>query len=341
MIEPAWFNGDVAISNIVMLSSINIVRNISNATFPLYCSDNEKKDISDMLLKSIDNIDYSIYNYDKKYCISDISKLEANILYERSLIPKKIAHNKHVHLCITDGDKSSILINGKDHISIKMQDSGAHLFSLYGMAENIERSLESDVEFAFNKEFGYLTSSVKNTGCAITAMSMLSIPILSFFNTSYLENFYKECSSLGFIVLNDKSEKANSSDNLIYIKNKYSFGISEADILDGLVYLVNSIVDNEIKFRKRYIEEYRSIIEDKVFRSYNLLKSARIITYKEVRNSLSWLRAGVFYNLIKIDIYTINKMFVFLKNAHLHAISGYDLDDYNELRAHYARKFLG
>ncbi len=63
MKEPTWFNGNLASSNIVMLSSVNIIRNIANSSFPKFASENEKKDISEVILSSLDS--QSFYNYKK------------------------------------------------------------------------------------------------------------------------------------------------------------------------------------------------------------------------------------------------------------------------------------
>ncbi len=97
---------------------------------------------------------------------------------------------------------------------------------------------------------------------------------------------------------------------------------------------------HSVQCRQKFIKTEKYIIEDQIFRSYSLLKSARIISYKETKDAILWLRVAVFYGILDIDLYTLNKMFIFLKKAHLKYTNEINVLSHNEARAYYARKYL-
>ncbi len=340
--EPIWLSKNGSNSDVLYLSSVNIVRNIEGYKFVENANFQEKSFVTDMLCNTITKDVVRAFNYDRKYHLPDLDSAELKILRERYILPRKISNYECAYLYTADNEKKSILINEKDHISIRVSDSTVDLFSLYEIAENIEHIFEQNVIFAFDNNFGYLTKSVKNAGCALEASAIVCVPILSYFNKSFLENFYRECRDLGFIVLNERGQKALNFDNFLYIKNKYSFGMSEHDILNSLIYIVNTFIQKELEIRDSALIKYKTAIEDKIYRSYNMLKSARLISYREAKNALLWLRVAVFYGILDIDINTINKMLLFLKKGHLDSFNASANEDknYNKLRASYISIFL-
>ncbi len=344
ILDPIWLRTNPHNSDVLFLSSINIVRNIAGQKFVENSSPRENVLIANMLCNSIEKKTCDEFDYTHKYHLVNLEKTELKMFRERYLLPKKITNDEHAHLYIAESEKKSVLINGKEHISIRVSDCTSDVYSLYESAENIEHFFEEKHVFAFDDEFGYLTSNIKNAGCALVASAVLCIPTLSYFNKDYLENFYKECSALGFVVLNEKGQKATNYDNFIYVRNKYSFGMSENDILNTMSYILNNFIEQELDLRESVISKYKTSIEDKVYRSYNVLKSARLISYQEAKNALLWLRVAVFYDILDVvNIDTINKMLLFLKKGHLDNFSNIDADsktNYNEMRANYISTFL-
>ncbi len=340
ILEPIWLHKSAGSSDVVFMSSINIFRNVEGQKFVEHSTSEENSILGSMLCDFVEKDTSDAFDIAEKYCLPDLEKSELKILQERYLLPKKIFKYENSYLYTAENEKKSILINGNEHISIRVSSSTADVFSLYNSIESIEHIFERSVGFAFNDEFGYLTSSLKNTGCAFVGSAILCIPMLSYFDKNYLDNFYRECFDLGFVVLNEKGQRATNCDNFVHVKNRYSFGMSEHDILHTLGYIINTFVQKELELRENLAPQYKTVIEDKIFRSYNTLKSARLIGYKEAKNALLWLRVANFYNMFGINIDTINKMLVFLKNGHLDNFNTDNTSNYNEMRANYISMFL-
>jgi len=69
-------------------------------------------------------------------------------------------------------------------------------------------------------------------------------------------------------------------------------------------------------------------LDDRLWRSYGLLKSALMISSEETLLHLSHLRMGVNLGRIKdVDIRTVNELFLQVQPAHLQKAQGMKLND--------------
>lgn len=91
------------------------------------------------------------------------------------------------------------------------------------------------------------------------------------------------------------------------------------------------------------ISESREQLEDRVWRSYGMLKVARMITSEEIMHLLSQVRMGVNLGIINdIEMKTLNELFIFTLPGHLQKLEGRELTSLqrNIIRATYVRKRL-
>jgi protein arginine kinase len=107
--------------------------------------------------------------------------------------------------------------------------------------------------------------------------------------------------------------------------------------------VVPRIVEYEKIARSRLLEENRPSLEDRVWRAYGQLRTARTISSEETMHLLSAVRMGVNVGLIKdLSIATINQLFIHIQPAHLQELRGevLDTDERNVERASYIRSRL-
>jgi protein arginine kinase len=84
-------------------------------------------------------------------------------------------------------------------------------------------------------------------------------------------------------------------------------------------------------------------LEDKVWRAYGMLSSARIISSKETMEALSLARLGLSVQILdRIDLKTVNELFVLTQPGHLQKMEGADLDqdERDVARAKFIRSYL-
>ncbi len=107
-------------------------------------------------------------------------------------------------------------------------------------------------------------------------------------------------------------------------------------MLDHLSKMVRQVIEYEEQAREVLQSEARTVIADKVWRAYGLLRYARSLSFEETMNLLSGVRLGVGLNLIRdVSVYTLNKLLVYTQPAHLAQREGCQLSD-PELPVHRA-----
>ena len=100
-------------------------------------------------------------------------------------------------------------------------------------------------------------------------------------------------------------------------------GHSEEEILQNLNGLIRQLIEQEQQARQVLLTQDRSLLEDRVWRSYGILKSAHIITSQETIELLSMVRLGLDLGIIKdINRGTVNELFILIQPAHLQKIEG-------------------
>ena len=174
--------------------------------------------------------------------------------------------------------------------------------------------LDKKIDFAFNKKFGYLTSSPEKIGIAMNVTVSMAIPALIWKTPDNIEYFINKASKKGF----DISIRAGRTMPVLNITNRTMMGISERDVLNNMLEIVNYILDKEKKMRLKIKNIDRLNIEDKVYRSKSLLSNARVMNYMEFIKHNLWLRVGLDCNIIDdIDLDTLSYMIFIAKNNHL------------------------
>jgi protein arginine kinase len=130
---------------------------------------------------------------------------------------------------------------------------------------------------------------------------------------------------------------------LYQISNQFTLGKSEPEIIEIIESVIPRITSYERMARKALIAESREQLEDRIWRSYGMLKVARMISSEEIMHLLSQVRMGVNLGIINtIEMKTLNELFILTLPGHLQKLEGRELDSQqrNIIRAAYVRKRL-
>ena len=104
-------------------------------------------------------------------------------------------------------------------------------------------------------------------------------------------------------------ENTEASGNMFQLSNQITLGKSEEDILLSIKNITTQIIEQERALRKQLLQQNKYELEDRIFRSFGILKNARIITTNECLKHLSDLRMGVDIGIIEdISIEDINEI---------------------------------
>jgi len=323
---------------IVVSSRIRVARNLDSIPFEMKM----KQSDADYLIGLVHSIlDGKVAG--KFVNLKDMKPLERESLLECHLVsPGFIKKEKPASVYISEGGNLSVMINEEDHLRIQGIGCGLNLLSLSSEVFKLEEFIGDNVGYAFNEDYGYLTSCPTNIGTGMRASVFMHLPGLVY--TNEVEKVLKGALQIGMAVRGIYGEGSEIRGSLFQISNQHTLGFKEEDLLERIGKLAKMMIDIEKKARDVIMTKARNEFEDKVFRSLAILKAARTISSGEVLNLLSALRFGVGVGIVKdITLDTINEMMIVSRPANIQLYFGELLEEQDRdiKRAEYARQRLG
>lgn len=289
-----WISSETNDSDIVISSRVRLARNIKNRPFPHKETVEKGRELAD----EIEKVVISNNNDLTKIHLWEINKLEQEYYFERHLISPKLIENSNKASLIVSGDETtSLMVNEEDHIRIQSITSGLNLEETYKAANELDDTLEGNLEFAFDEKYGYLTACPTNIGTGLRASAMIHLPALAINNE--INKVLNAISQVGMTIRGLYGEGSKGYSNLYQISNQITLGLSEQDIINNLNAVISQVVNQEHYFREKYMEKYKYELEDRAFRALALLKSAIIIDIKEGLKLISDVRLGIEMGIIK------------------------------------------
>ncbi len=319
-----WLRGDGAESDIVMSCRIRLARNLRNYSFIPQIDLQAGQEVADLVRGKVMK---SVFGTDGLYLrMDDLDEIDRMYLIERHLISRELVSGECERgVAYGNSEIVAVMINEEDHVRLQVIFSGLELDRAWGEAQRVDGLLEQQLEFAFSSHFGYLTACPTNVGTGMRASVMLHLPALVM--TKQIEKVFQAVSKINLAVRGLYGEGTQASGDFYQISNQVTLGISEVSILDNIKRVVPRIIQYERNIREHLLSDNRTSLEDKVYRAYGILKSARSISTEETMNLLSALRLGVNVGLIEdLDVESVNRLFVLTQPGHLQKREGRTLD---------------
>jgi len=335
-----WLRGTGKESDIVISSRVRLARNIAGFPFLSRANLKQRREIESLLRKTI--IERKIAQDVSYVNLNQATAIDKLFLVERHLISKEHAEGEGERgVAFGKSETVSLMINEEDHLRIQVIRSGFELKKTWDTIDEIDNILGESLNFAFSSRFGYLTACPTNVGTGMRVSVMLHLPALGM--TKHIEKVFNAVGKLGLVVRGLYGEGTKVSGDLYQISNQFALGKSEKEILSIIESVIPRITSYERMARKALVMESNDQLEDRIWRSYGMLKAARMITSEEILQLLSQVRMGVNIGLIDdIEMQTLNELFVLTLPAHLQKLEGCELDSAqrNVIRASYVRKRL-
>jgi protein arginine kinase len=194
------------------------------------------------------------------------------------------------------GKSISILINHEDHLRIQCVYPGANILKAYNEVIALERQFEKDINFAFDNELGYLTTNPANLGTGLKIAITAHLPALSI--NPGIADFIKNLTRVGCSISGYFGGNTDIIGNLFKIFSRKALGKSEEEIVEEMQAICLNIIDEERNIRNDLLVNDLLGVKDNVYRSYGLLKYAKILSYEESLELLSILRLGLDLKII-------------------------------------------
>ncbi len=335
-----WLQKDGPLSDIVVSSRVRLARNYDLIPFPHRANREQFKEVVLKTKKAIKGSKYLknalIIN------MSELTDIDIQFLVEKHLISHEFGKSSSEQvLAVSDREIISIMVNEEDHLRLQCIQPGLQLLDSWRLINQTTLELESQVEFAFSKNMGYLTSCPTNVGTGMRASALIHLPALVI--TKQIGKVLQAVAKLGIAIRGLYGEGTEAYGNFFQISNQVTLGYSEEDIINNIECVVKQVVGYEENARTLIIKEDKKAIEDKIWRAYGVLSNVRIIDFRETLNLLSFLRLGIGLKMIdKIDRMLVNKMFIITQPAYLQKLEGRKLTPHERdiVRASLIRKNL-
>lgn len=335
-----WVDPKGPYSEIVFSSRIRLARNLQNHRFTVSAIEEEKEEIFSELFDEFLGIDTFTNGY--FFDMQELSPLEKEFLIERHLVSFDLCFEYDKSGAVIDeSEKISVMLNEEDHLRIQGFGGGLQLFEIYDFLNFLDDEIGVRVEYAFDKEFGYLTSCPTNIGTGLRASALVHLPALVI--TREIEKVVRKLHAKKILIRGLFGEGSEVKGNFFQLSSSISLGRYEEDIIALVTEIVKDVVEMERNAREVLMKNAQSQIEDKIWRAYGILRYAHLLTSEEVINLSSAVRLGVGLGIIRdVTLKQLNKLLIYHQPAHLQLIYNKKMDDYerDQRRALFVKEIL-
>ena len=323
-----WYTECGKDGDVVLSSRVRLARNIKGIPFPARSNEEQQVNVLDKCRAAVLDSGSTLKNTVKYIDISAMEDYEKQAIAERHLISPQMMDNRIKRgLLLSDDNKLSILLNEEDHIRIQVMEAGFDLDNCFKEANLVDDLIEESVEYAFDEQIGYLTCCPTNAGTGMRASVMVHLPALTMSGT--INSLIDSLTQLGVIVRGIFGEGSKAAGNIYQISNQLTMGEAEEDIIDKFKQIVTEVIGKEREMRTRLYNADKYKLEDRLMRSYGILKNAVILSSGEAMKRLSDIRFGIELGLIEgIGLDTINAVTYEILPANI--VQKYNLSDANE-----------
>ncbi len=339
--HPAdWMSGQGDETRIVLTSRVRLARNVSERPFPGWSRKKERQGIYREIKPLAEGLNVMGKGFSHE--LGELEMLQKQVLVERHLISREqAARGDGSGVVINRKQTVSLMINEEDHLRMQAIRPGFSLREAYELVDGIDRRLEEDLAFAFDKKWGYLTACPTNLGTGMRGSAMLHLPGLVI--SDQIGPVLKGVDKLGLAVRGLYGEGTESLGNLFQISNQSTLGESEEEIIEQLGRVIGDVAFYEAEARQKLLEEDPAMVRDQIGRAYGNLNHAHIVSSKEALNLLSLIRLGSDYGFFPKEILAIcDSLLMEIQPAHLQwqADRALDADERDAVRAEIIRKRL-
>lgn len=270
------------------------------------------------------------------------NELDLHFLMERHQISQEMARGQNQRsVFIQSSQTISVMVAEEDHLRLQMLLPGLNLQEAWRIISGLDDELSNALPYAFSERWGYLTACPTNVGTGMRCSVMVHLPALVM--TRQIQKLINAVAQLGLTVRGPQGEGSDIQGNLFQLSNQVTLGISEPETLEKLFHITEQIVDSEKKATSQLLEEAEEEIQDRVWRSYGILTTARKLNSRETLDLLSPIRLGVTTGTFKeVSLETLNEIFLCGRPAHLQKKAGKTMESRERdiYRAHFIQTRL-
>lgn len=337
---PAWTIELGPSSETILSSRVRLARNLSSIPFPAQTTPDQQKQVIGRMRRAVEQVD--VLDTASFIGFEGLEKTDLDFLVERRLVSRDLVKGSRVRgVLVGEGEETTIMVNEEDHYRLQCVLSGLRLGEALDRLNNIDDVLDAGLDYAFDSELGYLTACPTNVGTGMRASVLAHLPGLVL--TRRAKKVVQGVSAMGMAVRGFYGEGTEIMGNFFQISNQTTLGKGENEIVTRLDEVVRQILGYEAEARDTMLAQARVQLEDKIYRAYGALSSARTITADEVVSLASAVRFGISMEMGGLcPLPVLNEILLFSQPGHVSRMAGLVLesDERHRLRADMIRAAL-
>jgi len=336
-----WLRGSGADSDVVISSRVRLARNIAGRPFLRRCTPAQQQELAETLHDKIlaAKVADNLLHVD----VAAAEELDRRLLVERHLISRQLAEADHPRgVVLTGSETLAIMINEEDHLRLQVLRSGLELLDAMEEINRVDNLLETQFNYAYHTQYGYLTACPTNVGTGLRVSVMLHLPALKM--SGEIEKTFRAARDMRLAIRGLYGEGTEATGDFFQVSNQTTLGRSEQQIVEEFGrQIIPDIIACERTAREQLLRRRRAAVDDKIARADALLRHARTISSSETLYLLSLVRLGVASGRISdVKLETVNRLFLQTQPAHLQRILHRSLtgEQRAEARAQFVRSCL-
>lgn len=313
--EPLFFY-----QPLIYTTRLRLARNLKKYPFPHQMNqkqaDSFVREVVDVIYKSFDDEPLIIP-------MADTDRMFRTLMVERHVISPEFAEDGFGKTLVWFPDSGlRILLNEEDHLRISFSCPHDSLKKAWEILNGFDDKLAEKIEFAFDREFGYLTSCMTNLGSGLRISSLLFLPSLKF--TRKIRTIFDLICKLGCIIRGFYGEGSTSIANFYQIATGNVLGREETQICESFDAVMYAVKQKEIESMRKI--KISSVMEKiKIFLEKVFKKNLSGIPFEAGIEGISLLLFGKKLGIINLEEEWLKRLLYRMLPASLQVESGMHL----------------
>lgn len=272
-------------ADLILSSMITASRNISGYKFSTTITQQEQLELQNKIVQVAKDLQLEIVP------ILSLPASQKNMLVSQGIISKSFILEP-THYILTDPfNQAYYIICDENHITYKLQHTGFSVHELYKQCANDLSNFEKHLSFAWNREFGYLTTSITEIGTGMVFSFLIHVPGLSVYGA--LDSVFRQILETG-CEITSKSLSSFGPNGAFFTITMPVIPLGyETTYLDTIKRALQSLAEYEQTIQAKLLLNNKLQVYDKIGRSFGLLQYAYEVSYDEYIAIMSDLRFGI------------------------------------------------
>lgn len=340
----SWFLHQGRDFDTVLSSRVSLIRNLDGEPFPQ--APQFQPDLQE--LQQVMELLCSKPWYTHKFHGALFSNLEVRdreLLVERRLASNRILRQNFGAMLLDEQEAMSITLFLQDHFRFSLLRPGFTLEQPYQELIDITQAVEQHYPFATHRDFGFLTSQIDDSGRGLRSSVMLQFTMLQELEDlepSFFELMKKGYSIRGFTD-NKEKDQQGSLGGFYQIYSPSETLSSEAFQFEDMERDIQPLILRERELRDQLKEGRYPWIEDKINRSFGILKYCKLLSAQEAQKRLSFIRLGITLGWIDgLSLEEVSALLILVQDSHIASMMEENEKDHpfllDERRARFIRE---